>query len=551
VACEAFVWTYVVVDQMRLLAIIFSFCVAVVLAGSNCPAAYAAKAIQDGPMRVVIVRNSDPACEPLCPQWIDAEGEIETTTPSLFLAVFRKMGSQKLPIVIRSPGGSIEASLIIGKMIRERGLTVAVGFTQFDSCSPADEDCKLPAGDSGVYVGRIDEVGAFCNSACPMILAAGVTRLAAPKAEVGLHEPRTEWTIEVPRYEEYLKPVPGSTKKIKAKRQVGSETVVDKVTYGLHKELRQTLANYYKDMGVDTGILRDMTKAKNSDMHVISEARKDVLKIRTNKTSALSLGAPEACVAGSVLPHCVLDLKRDPALKSAMTEQKLGFASDEHEMTFQFVRLVLGNCAVSCPAWIAADGVITRKTPEAFKKLIANSPGQKLPVVFHSSGGDVKAAMAFGALLREQKWETSIAQTKLTPKNANSTLAEVEKYQPGLLASPGRCIGACLLAYVGGIKSHAPKAAVIEVHNPQLYEAAAGPKSKQELILKYLKRMGVSAHFTETLMGLPREQVQILSQADMIAFAIASDSQDAQELLSTKSCKTTPVGIGCITLPPT
>ena len=38
----------------------------------------------DLPMRVVIVRNVADGCEPLCPQWISAEGQITAQSPAVF-----------------------------------------------------------------------------------------------------------------------------------------------------------------------------------------------------------------------------------------------------------------------------------------------------------------------------------------------------------------------------------------------------------------------------------------------------------------------------------
>ena len=42
------------------------------------------------PMKVVIVRSSDKACEPYCPEWIMAEGMITSQTPAVFINVYLK-----------------------------------------------------------------------------------------------------------------------------------------------------------------------------------------------------------------------------------------------------------------------------------------------------------------------------------------------------------------------------------------------------------------------------------------------------------------------------
>jgi hypothetical protein len=160
---------------------------AVILALGDCGSTLAAKKksappsppklIYEAPMTVVIVRNNVSLCEPNCPEWIAAEGEITDGTPAKFRDVFKRMGKKQLPIVIRSPGGSINAALEIGKMIRKRKLDVAVGSTQFDGCGPNRKDCKLPKVNKGIYRGTASSFYGFCNSACPLILAGGTVRL--------------------------------------------------------------------------------------------------------------------------------------------------------------------------------------------------------------------------------------------------------------------------------------------------------------------------------------------------------------------------------------
>jgi hypothetical protein len=255
------------------------------------------------PMRVFVVRNSMPSCEPNCPEWIGAEGEITAATPKLFRKVLKQIGTSKLPVVIRSPGGSIEAAIEIGKMLRKADLTVAVGFTRFSSCTPNDKACTLPPENKGIYRGTIDDLNAFCNSACPMILAGGTSRLAGPFTSIGLHEPKTSWTQEQVRYRETYRMIRGK-KKVISRKIIGRKTVKNKVTYGLDKSLRKKLTSHYKGMGVDVAILDDTVKAKFQDIYFLPEPRKSTLNLVTNAGSAVLLVNPAFCGA---LSTCVLE----------------------------------------------------------------------------------------------------------------------------------------------------------------------------------------------------------------------------------------------------
>ena len=146
-------------------------------------------------MRVVIVRDSRPGCEPNCAEWISALGQITKETPAQFRRVFKALGAKKLPVFISSPGGAVDPAMAIGRDIRKRGLDVAVERTVFAACEPPATSCDLAAIKDGDK-GRPDAIGASCSSACVLILAAGKERLVPVYGFVGVHQHhqwRTTW----------------------------------------------------------------------------------------------------------------------------------------------------------------------------------------------------------------------------------------------------------------------------------------------------------------------------------------------------------------------
>ena len=84
---------------------------------------------QLAPMKVVHVKSSAPGCAPNCPEWISAEGMIDDGTLAQFKKVFKEIGPRKLPILIDSGGGLVDESIAIGRLIRAKGLDVAVTKT--------------------------------------------------------------------------------------------------------------------------------------------------------------------------------------------------------------------------------------------------------------------------------------------------------------------------------------------------------------------------------------------------------------------------------------
>ncbi len=135
----------------------------------------------DPPMRIVRVMSSDPTCEPDCPEWISAEGMILPGTAGAFRKAILDLRGRRLPVLISSHGGSLGAALQMGELIRERRLAVAVARTRIANCPERAAVCPPARGEA--ITG-----GAFCASACPLILAAGVERLVGPVPMVGVHQ---------------------------------------------------------------------------------------------------------------------------------------------------------------------------------------------------------------------------------------------------------------------------------------------------------------------------------------------------------------------------
>ncbi|TGS65332.1 hypothetical protein EN844_18135 [Mesorhizobium sp. M3A.F.Ca.ET.201.01.1.1] len=146
--------------------------------------ALAAPPKQAQEMRFVLVRGSNPLCNPDCPDWIAAEGTITAGTPDRLRAVLDTVGGRRLPVVINSPGGDIRGALAAGRLIRERGLDVAVGRTDFLDCDPGAAGC---AAKDGFHTGLTVDAGAECDAACAVMIAGGGRRFVGADAHFLVH----------------------------------------------------------------------------------------------------------------------------------------------------------------------------------------------------------------------------------------------------------------------------------------------------------------------------------------------------------------------------
>lgn len=140
------------------------------MAGEASPATSPAQ-----PMVVVRMRAKD-WCGRRCPEWIVAEGTITRKTPEQLRRVLAELGNARLPVVLDSRGGDIDAAMDMGRMIRAKGLTTIIGRSEVQGCAPRDAGCRK-GGSAGLpYTGYVVPAGE-CARACLLVLAAGKRRI--------------------------------------------------------------------------------------------------------------------------------------------------------------------------------------------------------------------------------------------------------------------------------------------------------------------------------------------------------------------------------------
>ncbi len=162
----------------------------------------------------------------------------------------------------------------------------------------------------------------------------------------------------------------------------------------------------------------------------------------------LFMGLP---ATGPVKQHLAPDggpdapLPAHPELSSsgtADTQRNAGLPAGP-PMTFKLV----GTGGASCCEWIAADGVITLTTPQAFREFLSSlgkdTSTRQESITFNSPGGDFFAALALGREIRRstEMW-TAVGRTEA----ADDPAGERKTYRIG----NGVCLSACLLAFMGG-----------------------------------------------------------------------------------------------------
>ena len=224
-------------------------------------------------MDFFIIRLSKSTCEPDCPQWIAAQGRIMPDTDKKLDFILSNPANRKLPILLNSMGGDIEAALRMGNTLRRYNMTTSVGWTHFDGCSPFmhfDTPCN-PDGITKTYAGIADEWGAKCYSACPLILLGGARRIVNAGSRLGLHSPLAQSHPYVDNYIDTWSLVHGH-KVISSHKFVKRTYLPAKQIVGITPKLRNRFIPYLKAMGGSVQILDEMEKASPTQINLISDA---------------------------------------------------------------------------------------------------------------------------------------------------------------------------------------------------------------------------------------------------------------------------------------
>jgi len=236
-------------------------------------------------MEAVVVRSAAKECQPDCPEWIAAQGMITPETAASFKKVLSRLDGRRLPVLVDSLGGSVPDAYEIGRLIRAKGLSVAVAETEFLPCPGAAEACDRMKSE-GVRFGTPHDLNAKCVSACPFLLAAGTRRAVGKNSYVGVHEFASyKTTIRILRkYRVTTTPSffgpAKQTKTLISEKKVGESTERVATTRRSYDKAK----TYFVEMGVSESIMALVHKAPFESIHVLTPDELAATGIATEAT---------------------------------------------------------------------------------------------------------------------------------------------------------------------------------------------------------------------------------------------------------------------------
>jgi hypothetical protein len=184
--------------------------------------------------------------------------------------VVNSLQGRKIPVLIHSHGGIVLEAMLIGTLVRARGLDVAVARTEFESCSDPSGGCK--AGSSGA-LGRPSSEPADCFSACTFVLAGGIHRFIAPGAQLGVSSFR----------------FPESQIEIWRKGYRGKMPFEDFMQLAMIPERKTWIAHYFEKMGIAAEMTDMMYSTPSTSLRLLSESELARLRLVTDSQAGQSL----------------------------------------------------------------------------------------------------------------------------------------------------------------------------------------------------------------------------------------------------------------------
>jgi hypothetical protein len=200
-------------------------------------------------------------------------------------------------------------------------------------------------------------------------------------------------------------------------------------------------------------------------------------------------------------------------------------------------------CGAGCDSWIAAEGRIVRDsvgadgrpeegTAARLISLLSRLGGRKLPIFFHSPGGDTIEALALGRALRAWQLRAGVAATlpaKCAAGNAEDCRKSMHEHpdaEAKLWSDGASCNSACAYAILGAVGREIAPDAKVGVHKFFLDPSVAEARRAQLMpvaerrVQRYVADMGIDAGFYKIASAIDFESVHVLTRSELFDLGV-------------------------------
>ncbi|SFH72567.1 hypothetical protein [Bradyrhizobium sp. cf659] len=144
-------------------------------------------------LTIYLAKGAPDACGPGCDRWIAIEGQIDQDAGPRIRRFLAGVKDTQRPIYLHSPGGNVEQSYVIGRLLRSRTAVARVGRTIVTACAEGaqvDAACLKVKNAGGEIEAELTTRNAMCNSACGYLFLGATSREVAPDAALAVHNSR-------------------------------------------------------------------------------------------------------------------------------------------------------------------------------------------------------------------------------------------------------------------------------------------------------------------------------------------------------------------------
>ncbi|MFZ5691211.1 MAG: hypothetical protein ACOY5F_08125 [Pseudomonadota bacterium] len=218
--------------------------------------------------------------------------------------------------------------------------------------------------------------------------------------------------------------------------------------------------------------------------------------------------------------------------------------SFKHEPMIFFVAKGAPNaCGPGCDTWIAAEGTFDPDVHERLSEFLNVPSRRRLPIFFHSPGGELQPSIATGNVLRERRMTAGIGQTipdgcRERPRAdaaCRKLMASGRVLKARLKVESGICASGCGYALIGASVRLIGEGAKFGVHASRLVPVrTAGQRSARaraamereaerqsyDLLKQYVALAGVDPALIDLAMRTPHNRVHWLGRDELSRFGI-------------------------------
>lgn len=139
---------------------------------------------------IYLAKGQPNSCGTGCDHWIAIEGKLDGDAATRVRRFLLGVKDTRRPIYLYSPGGAVDESYVIGRLLRSRKAVARIGRTVATACAAGTQinsACLKAKAAGGELEAELTTYHAMCNSACGYLFLGATTREVAPDAVMAVH----------------------------------------------------------------------------------------------------------------------------------------------------------------------------------------------------------------------------------------------------------------------------------------------------------------------------------------------------------------------------